>query len=94
MGVVELPGKPNLPEEPVGRDADQQLRVQDLEGDLAPVRATGQVDARVAAFADLALDLVLTLEGAADQRQHVPRNGLVPVKDVPMVAPVAPPRKH
>ncbi len=52
-------GELDLAQEPVGRDADQQLRVEDLEGDLAPVRVTGQEDARIAAFADLAIDLVL-----------------------------------
>jgi len=65
VGVVELPGQPDLAQEAVGRDADQQLRVKDLEGDLAPLPGPGEIDARVAALADLALDLVLPLEGAA-----------------------------
>jgi hypothetical protein len=34
--MLELGAKPDLPEEPVGGDADQQLRMQNLEGNLAP----------------------------------------------------------
>ena len=73
--MLELGAKPDLPEKPVGCDADQELRMQDLEGDLAILAVAREVDPGIAAFPDLALDPVLTLEGLLDQRQHVPRYG-------------------
>ena len=77
VGMVELRGELDLPEEPVGRDADQQLGVQDLERDRLAPRLAGQEDAGVAALADLALDLVAPLERLAHQRQHVAPNDRV-----------------
>ena len=85
MGMVELGGELDLPEEPVGRDADEELGVQDLERDRLSSRLPRQEDAGVPALADLALDLVPALEGLADQRQHVAANGPGPCGGHPMV---------
>ena len=58
VGVAELGGDADFPEEPVGGDADQQLGMEDLERDLLAVGLPRQVDAGIPALADLALDLV------------------------------------
>ena len=93
VGVVELGGELDLPEEPVGRDADQQLGVQDLERDRLAARVPRQKDPGVAALADLSLDLVAPVKSLAHQRQHVAPNARVLVGDIPMVARTASPRK-
>jgi len=91
--VVQLGGQLDLAKKPVGGDADQQLRVENLERDgLAPGLAR-QEDAGVPAFPDLSLDLVPPLEGLADQCQHVASNDRVLVGDSPMVTATAAVRK-
>ena len=77
MGMVELGRQLDLPEEPVGRDTDQELGVQDLERDQLSPRLPRQEDPGVAALADLTLDLVASLERLTDQRQHVAPNDRV-----------------
>ena len=49
-----------------------------LRATWRPSGVAREIDPGVAALADLALDLVLALEGALHQRQHVPRNGSDP----------------
>ena len=83
MGMVELGGQLDLSEEPVGRDADQELGVQDLERDRLAARLPRQEDPGVPALADLALDLVASLERLADERQHVAPNDRVLVGGLP-----------
>src|SRR5688572_17262391 len=80
MRMLELGAQPDLPEEPVGGDADQQLRMQDLQRDPLALGVAGEIDPGVAALPDLPLDLVLALERPAHQRQHVSRNGQLPVE--------------
>ena len=71
VGIVQLGGDLDLAEEAVGRHADQQLRVQDLEGYRLATRVPGQEYSGIPAPADLTIDLVHTGEGLAHQRQHV-----------------------
>jgi hypothetical protein len=53
----EVGGDLNLAQEPLGPDALGELRQEDLKGDVTVVlRVAGEVDDRVAAAAELALD--------------------------------------
>src|SRR6185503_4705972 len=74
MWVVELRGQPDLTKEPVRRDADQELRVQNLERDSAPGRISGEKDPGVAAPADLPLDVVPPEECLAHQCYRIAPN--------------------
>ncbi len=47
MRVAELRSELDLPEKSVGGDADQELGMQDLERDRAPLGVTSEKDARV-----------------------------------------------
>jgi hypothetical protein len=72
--MVELPHQSDLSQEPVGRDAYQQFRVQDFERDRLPRWIGGIEDARRAAAADLSIDRVGTLKGLTDERKDIARD--------------------
>src|SRR5689334_12006710 len=61
-------------EKPLGCDADQQLRMEDLEGDSLHVRVPREKDSGVATLTNLPFNLVAAGEGLAHQRQHIPPN--------------------
>ena len=91
--VLEPGREPDLPEEAIARDTDQELRVEHLEGDPLPLPVRGEIDPRVPALADLSLDLILPLEGPLNQREHVTRNGSFLDGRISKVAPQPLPRK-
>src|SRR5829696_3767993 len=74
MRVVELGCEPDLPEKPVGGDADQELGMQDLQRDRAPLGVTSEEDARISPPADLTFDLVVPIKRLTHQGQHVASN--------------------
>ena len=64
MGVLELGRDLDLAQEPVGPEGGGELRVQDLDRDLAAVlQVLGQEDRGHAAAADLRLDGVAVGKG-------------------------------
>src|SRR4051812_23302601 len=83
--MIQLGGEADFPEKAVGSDADQQLGMKNLEGDLAAGRVGGQEDSSIPTPADLALDIIPSGEGLAHQRQHVAPNGRVLERDASMV---------
>jgi hypothetical protein len=57
--MLQLGRHPDFPVEPFGPEICRQFRVQNLDGDLAPVLdILGQIDSRHPASAELALDTV------------------------------------
>ena len=81
VGVLQVGGDPDLAEEAVGADGGGELGPQDLDRDLAAVRAdpVARIDRGHAAFADQSLDLVSVAERGAKLFQDVchelPREG-------------------
>jgi hypothetical protein len=64
MRVLQFRRDPDLAQEAFGTQAGGYLRVEDLDGDLAPVPdIIGQVDHRHPAAAELALDRVTVGKG-------------------------------
>jgi hypothetical protein len=84
--IVQPGGDLDLSQESVSRHADQQLRMQDLQGYKAAPRLPGQKDAGIAAPPNLALDLVAPCECLAHQCQHVTPDGVLLQQMESMVA--------
>ena len=91
--MLELRGEADLADEAVAGHADEELRVEHLQGDPLALLVRSEIDPRVPALADLSLDLILPLEGPLHQREHVARNGWFLDRVNPKVAPESQPRK-
>jgi hypothetical protein len=67
--------KLDFAEEPVGGDADDQFRVENLEGNSTPLFRDGVKDARGTAPPNLPIDLVAIGKGFAGVVQQVSADG-------------------
>jgi hypothetical protein len=64
MWMLQVGRRLDLGQEALSSDDGSQLRLENLEGDLALVpQVIGEIDGRHAAFAQLSLDAVPTFEG-------------------------------
>jgi hypothetical protein len=67
VGVLEVRGRADFGQEPIGPDDRRQFRAQYLDGDLAVVaNVVGEIDRGHAALAQLTLDALAALQGGVE----------------------------